>query len=209
MANFSPLTAEIGCWVSGTQPISSGFVSWLCYCSDVAHCRPTKLCTMFGHLLGWYTIYTFSGALALTEFCQVQNSLCVQVLRLYWQCHCTALQQRISAKLCCVVQGMELGNFHRRLYLYSPGRPSRWAAAHILVIAYFFEGTIFMYLTFLLSFTVDIFNHHFFYFFKAFRETLIPLSALMENESLPLTMQWMHTCDIHLANKSWHKFHYI
>jgi len=38
---------------------------------------------MFDHLLGWYTIYTFSGALAsaVGEFCHVQNSLCVQVLR--------------------------------------------------------------------------------------------------------------------------------
>ena len=26
--------------------------------------RSTKLCTTFGRLLGWYTIYTFSGALA-------------------------------------------------------------------------------------------------------------------------------------------------
>ena len=29
----------------------------------------------------WYTILTFSGADAPKEFCQVQNSLCVQVLR--------------------------------------------------------------------------------------------------------------------------------
>jgi len=37
---------------------------------------------MFGSLQGWYTIYTFLGALApLTEFRHVQNSLCVQVLR--------------------------------------------------------------------------------------------------------------------------------
>jgi len=35
---------------------------------------------MFGCLLGWYTIYTFSGSLALMEFCPVQNSLCIQVL---------------------------------------------------------------------------------------------------------------------------------
>jgi len=46
------------------QQISTGFASWLCYCSDVAHRRPTKLCTMFGHILVCYTIYTFSGALA-------------------------------------------------------------------------------------------------------------------------------------------------
>ena len=25
---------------------------------------PTSLCTTFGHLLGWYTMYTFAGALA-------------------------------------------------------------------------------------------------------------------------------------------------
>jgi len=34
---------------------------------------------MFSHLLGWYTI--FRGSCLLTGFCQVQNSLCVQVLR--------------------------------------------------------------------------------------------------------------------------------
>jgi len=44
-----------------------GFASWLHYCSDVAQQKPTKLCTMFGHLLCWYTIYTFSGALALVR----------------------------------------------------------------------------------------------------------------------------------------------
>ena len=37
---------------------------------------------MFSRLLGWYTIYVYIswGLLPLTEFCQVQNSLCVQVL---------------------------------------------------------------------------------------------------------------------------------
>ena len=32
--------------------------------SDVAQRKPTKLCTVFGRLLGWYTVYTFSGVLA-------------------------------------------------------------------------------------------------------------------------------------------------
>ena len=53
---------------------------------------------------------------------------------LHWQRYCTALQQRASAKLCGVVQGMELHNFRRRRHLYSAGRPSRWALAYILVI---------------------------------------------------------------------------
>jgi len=52
---------------------------------------------------------------------------------LYWQRYCTALQPRPSAKLCGVVQGMELGNFRRWRHLYSAGRPSGWALAHILV----------------------------------------------------------------------------
>jgi len=57
-------------------------VPWLRYCTDVAQWRSTKLCTMFGRLLGWYAIYKhFWGSCLLTEFCQVQNSLSVQVLR--------------------------------------------------------------------------------------------------------------------------------
>ena len=66
MANFGPLTAEI-CWqVWGTPANLNGFrvLPSLPYCSDVAHRRLTKLRTMFGRLLGCYTIYTLSGAVA-------------------------------------------------------------------------------------------------------------------------------------------------
>jgi len=49
------------------QQISTGFLSWLRYCTDVAQLTSTKLCSMFGRLLGWCTIYTFSGALANNE----------------------------------------------------------------------------------------------------------------------------------------------
>jgi len=101
-----PTNGEFG------APSKLGFASWLCYCTDVAQRRSTKLCTTFGHLLVWYIIYTFSGALCpppITEFCQVENSLCVQVL--HWQRCCTALEQWLSAKLCGMVQGMELRNF--------------------------------------------------------------------------------------------------
>jgi len=83
MLNFDPLTAEI-CWrVWAPQQISTGFASLLRYCTDVAHRRSTELCTMFGRLLRWYTPCTFGGggSCPLTEFCQLQNSLCVQVLR--------------------------------------------------------------------------------------------------------------------------------
>ena len=62
MANFGPLTAEIVYQFGALQQILTDFASWLRYCSDVAHRRPTKVCTIFGRLLGWYTIYTFLGS---------------------------------------------------------------------------------------------------------------------------------------------------
>ena len=43
------------------QQISTAFASWLRYCSDVAHRKSTKLCTMFGRLPG--CMYTFLGLL--------------------------------------------------------------------------------------------------------------------------------------------------
>jgi len=61
---------------------STGFAFWLPYCTDVVQVRSTKLCRMFGSLFGWYTkyIYIFEGSCTLTEFCQLQKSLCIQVL---------------------------------------------------------------------------------------------------------------------------------
>jgi len=96
------------------QQISTGFTSCLRYCSDTAQQTSTKLCTMFARLLAWYSIYTFLGAPAPTEFCPAQNSLYVEVL-------CSLILAALlhdtpgaaSAKLYDVVQGMELQNFRR------------------------------------------------------------------------------------------------
>jgi len=60
----------------------------------------------------WYLAVSWPGTLyvhcwgccPLTEFCQVQNSLCVQILRMYCQRYCTALEHWESAKLCGVHQ---------------------------------------------------------------------------------------------------------
>jgi len=106
-----------------------------CYFSDVTHWRPTKPCMTFGCLLGWYTIYTFLGALRPEGILPgakftLRPKSCVL---LYWQRYCTALEQLASAKICGVLQGMELRNCCRGCHLYSAGRPSRWASAHILV----------------------------------------------------------------------------
>jgi len=64
MVNFGPLMAEIGSLVWDTQQISTCFASWRHYCTDIAQWRSSKLCMMFGHLLGWYTTYTLVGSLA-------------------------------------------------------------------------------------------------------------------------------------------------
>jgi len=87
MANFGALTTELG---SGDW--GKGFASCLLYCSDVAHRRPTKLCTMFGRLLDWYTIYTFSGALGpWRNLVRAKFTMSKSCVRLYWQRYCTAL----------------------------------------------------------------------------------------------------------------------
>ena len=79
--NFGPLAAEIGSGVWGTPQISTSFACWLRYCTDVTQRSSTKLCTIFGRLPDWYTIYSFSGALApkgIFASCKIHY---VQVLR--------------------------------------------------------------------------------------------------------------------------------
>ena len=102
VVNFGPLTAEIGWRVGAPQPVSTGFASWLRYCTDVAQRKSTKLCTMFRRLLGWYIIsapYIVLGRMPLTEFCVCKihfaSKSCVL---LYWHCYCTVLVPRASAK---------------------------------------------------------------------------------------------------------------
>jgi len=67
MANFSPVTAEIGSDVWGTQANFNGFrvsrPAFVTAATSLTEGQPN--CMMFGRLLGWYTIYTFPGALAL------------------------------------------------------------------------------------------------------------------------------------------------
>ena len=114
IVNFGLLAAETVSLVWGTRANLTCFASWL-RCSDVAHRRPTGLCTMYGRLQGCYIIYTFPGALAPWRnfaTCKIHftSKSCVV---LYWQSYWTALKQRVSAKLYGVVQGMELPNFRR------------------------------------------------------------------------------------------------
>jgi len=79
-------------------------------------------------------IYTFGGSCPKRNFarCKIHfasKSCFLLYCRHYW----TALEQWASAKLCGVLQGMELRNFWRRRHLYSARQSSRWASARILV----------------------------------------------------------------------------
>jgi len=132
---FGPLMAEI-CWrVWGTPANFDGFRILPSFLQRRHSLEANQTCTMFGHLLGCYTICIFSGALAPWQnFAGWKiHFTCKSCILVYWQRYCTTLQQRASTKLCGMVQGMELPNFHRGRHLYSAGRPSRWTSAHILV----------------------------------------------------------------------------
>ena len=134
MANFGSLAAEIGLVVWGTPANFNGFHVLASLLqrrrSPEANQTVHDVCSS-PELLHYIH---FWGSCPLTEFRQVQNLLCVQVLRspiLAALLHGTPAAG--SAKLCSVVQGMELRNFRRGRHLYSAGRPSRWTSAHILV----------------------------------------------------------------------------
>jgi len=104
MVNFGPLTAEI-CWrVWGTPANFNGFCILLCYCSDVAQQKSTRVS------------------------CRIHFASKSCIL-LYSQHYCTTLEQRPSVKLCGVILERELRNFCRGRHLYLAGRPSRWASA--------------------------------------------------------------------------------
>jgi len=107
-----------------------GFGSWLRYCTDVAQRRSTKLCTMFGRILGWYTIYTFSGHLAPNRILPGAKFTVCPSLVFSYICSVTARHSSSG-------RHPNFAAFSRGRHLYSAGRPSRWASAHILVSSIF------------------------------------------------------------------------
>ena len=119
--------------------------------------------------------------------CIYRSKSCVL---LYWQRYCTTLQQRASAKLCSVVQRMELRNFRRRRHLYSAGRPSRWASSHILVFVIFLHAQFcsLAFYFFLFSYTYYYFCN-FFYFFSYFYFFIFPLYFVLSLHFLILIIK--------------------
>jgi len=101
-----------------TPQISLGFASCLCYCRVVAHRRPTKLYDVWLSPGMVHYIYIFGALAPWRNFARCKiHFMSKSCVFLYCQRYCAALQQRVSAKRCIVVQGMELRNFRRGRHL--------------------------------------------------------------------------------------------
>jgi len=138
VVNFSPLTAEIYWRVWSTPANFNGFpvlpslLQWRR--SPEANQTLHYVWPSPGlvHYICYIRIFGCSCPWRNFARCKIHFSPKSCVL-LYWPRYCTALERRVWAKFCCVVQGMELRNFCRGRHLYSAVRPSRLASAHILV----------------------------------------------------------------------------
>ena len=138
MVNFGPLMAEIGSGVWGTPANFNGFRAWLCYCSDVTDSRPTKPCTTFVRLMGMlphvHYLYIFGSSCPLTEFCQVQNSLCIPSLAFSYIGSVTARHSssRRQPKFAACYKEWNCGTFAEGATYIRPGghhvgyRPTFW-----------------------------------------------------------------------------------
>jgi len=127
--NFGPLAAEIGPVVWGAPANFKGFR--LLAALLQRHRSTDDNQTLHGVWplpeLADY-IDTFGGCCSVTEFCQVQNSLCVlHVLR--FPIGSVATRQLNSGR------EPNFAALSTGRHLYLVGRPSRWALAHILVFS--------------------------------------------------------------------------
>jgi len=136
MVNFGPLVAQICSGVWGTPANFNGFrvLPSLLQRRRSPEAKQTLHNVWPSPGLVHY-IYILGGSCPLTEFCPMQNSFYFKVLHspiLAALLHSTPAAA--SAKLCSVVQGMELRNFRRGRHLCAAGRSSHWASAHTLDI---------------------------------------------------------------------------
>jgi len=133
MANFGPLTAEIRSGVWGTAANFNGFR----VLPSLLQRRRSPKANQTLHDI-WPSPGLVQWAGIVSDALTPDRILPGAKFTLH-PSHCTVLQQRALAKLCGVVQGVELRNFRRGHQLYSDGRPSRWVSAHILVFTYIFS----------------------------------------------------------------------
>ena len=142
MVNFGPLAAEIVSLVWGTPGNSNGF---RVFSTLLQRRRSTEINQTLHYV--WPSpglvryIYTFGISCPLTEFCHVQNSICVHLCTIAQVSGAISSQLRVSRLGSVTARHSSSGRsqtaaFNRGRHLYSLGRPSRWALAHILVLSY-------------------------------------------------------------------------
>jgi len=127
MANFGPLTAEIGSGVWSTPANFNGFhvLGFITAATSLTGVQPNfTRClaiswagTPYIHFQG---LLPPDGILPCAKFTLCPKSC----ILLYWQRYCMALQLQGQPKFAELSRGS---------HLYSEGRPSRWELAHILV----------------------------------------------------------------------------
>jgi len=127
MINFGPLTAEIRWRVWDTPAYFNGFrvLALLLQRRRSTEANQTLDDVWLSPGLVHY-IYIFGSSCPLTEFCHVQNSLCVQVLR-------SPIIGSVTARHFSSGRQPNFVALSRGRHLYATGRPTRWALAHILV----------------------------------------------------------------------------
>jgi len=120
MVNFGPLAAEIVSLVWGTPTNFNGFRGLSSLLPPRRSTEANQTFHTVSPLPGLVDyIYTFSGCCSVTEFCQVQNSLCViQVLRS--PIGSVTTRQSSSGREPNFA-ALSIGR-----HLYSARRPSRW-----------------------------------------------------------------------------------
>ena len=138
MANFGSLTAEIGSGVWGTPANFNGFrvLPSLLQRQRSSEANQTLHHAWPSPALVHGTLYTHfrgllfpDGILSGTKF-TLRPSIAFSYIG-----SVTAQHSSSGHQPCGVVQGMQLRNFRRGRHLYSAGRPSCLAPAHILVMA--------------------------------------------------------------------------
>jgi len=93
---------------------------------------------MFGRVLGCYTMYTFSAVLASGGILQrtkftLCSSLAFSYIGIVTARHSSSGVSQTLRR--CITNGIT--ELSQRRHVYSAGRPSRWASAHILIHFYF------------------------------------------------------------------------
>jgi len=138
MVNSGPLTAEIGWQVWGSQANFNGFRVLASLLHRRRSTRSTKFYTLFGRLLGWYTMYTFSGALLPNGILPAAKFTLRASLGFSYIGSITVRQSSSGRHDHPIFAAWDKeGNYRtfapRLRHLYSAGRPLHWASAHILV----------------------------------------------------------------------------